>query len=128
MKAWLIRACLLACMARDRVVGLSGASRLTRDSFARACPDSKQWFTKLSRSSGSQGLRAFFNEVGYAGKPEMFSMYACVLLNDRMHVNPSWLEENADACKLYSREYECEHGLEPVPALVVAAVKMGLKG
>ena len=128
MKAWLVRASLLACMARDGVAGLRGASSVALDAFAQSCPDSRAWFGRLCSSRSQQSLQAFFDDVGYTGKPELFSMYTCVLLNSSMRVDPAWLEEHAHKCRLYSRKYCGLHGLDPVPALAVRALKSVARG
>lgn len=122
MNAWLVRACLLALMARDGVPRLKGASTVMCDDFATSCPDSKEWFTRLPPRQGRLSLTALFDILDYTGPPELFSMYSCVLLTQSMWVNPLWLEDRAQELRSYSSTYEGNHCLEPVPALVVKAV------
>ena len=81
MKQWLARALLLCSMSRAGVRALGRTDAITVSNFSKAFPDSKAWFDKLVSKGESPTLRAFFAALKYDGRPEWFSMFACLLGN-----------------------------------------------
>lgn len=107
-------------MARQGVPRLRGLDLLASD-FARAFPDSNQWFKHLG--VGQLTLRRFFQHLGYDGRAEFFSMYACLLGSKHMRVSPEWLEQHMTQLRRHMNQHREEHGIHQVPARVVLAVK-----
>ena len=107
-------------MAREGVEHLSGAASVTRVSFASAGPDQKGWFSRLGTRKSGPSLQSFFDDIGYRGRPELFSMFSCLF--GSMQVSPAWLDHHATQCMAYSKDYRSQHGIDPVPARVVAAI------
>ena len=102
MRRWLIRGVMLAAMARAGVWRLVGAKHIRVQEFCRAFPDQGGWFRKLCnnrtcRDPLSETLQDFFDSLNYDGRPELFSMHACLLMSPEMRkVNPEWLKHYSD--------------------------------
>ena len=79
---------MLSAMAAQGVEQLTGVHAMTVGDFSAAFPDSKGWYLWLG--SRDMPLGQFFALLGYTGRPEFFSMFACLLLTAGMQVNPSW--------------------------------------
>ena len=113
MTWWTVRGLLLMAMHREGVARLTGANHVTAEAFAMVCPDSKQWFQQLRGTASDMPLSKFFQDVGYDGRPEMFSMYACVLGHASLQVSMGWLvKQEADlkdicCCFRRSNRFDC---------------------
>ena len=99
MRNFVIRGLLLAGMARAGIQKLRGIDELSVLEFAAAFPDQGCWFTKLGEYSNNESrtvnLGDFLRSLDYDGRPEFFSMFACVLLCKCMRVSPAWLALHA---------------------------------
>ena len=121
LRLWVARAWVLSAMASEGVLQLTGVRGVTVRDFGAAFPDSKGWFERLC-SSWDMPLSSFFQFLGYTGRPEFFSMFACLLLTRTLQVNPAWalhvqgkLQHSMDECARV-------HGVPKVPALCVEGV------
>jgi hypothetical protein len=123
---WTVRAVLLVGMHRAGVTRLRGEGDITLQEFTRAFPDSKHWFYRLRTRGQHSTLRAFFASLGYNGRPELFSMFACLLLNREVVVNTEWLQ--AASCKLRRtmRALQSSHQIDQVPAVCVKTCAMDI--
>ena len=119
---WLARALLLCAMSRAGVKALGCTYVVTVSSFARAFPDSKAWFGALIAKGNSATLRSFFANLKYDGRPEFFSMFACLLGNQALWVQPTWLKKHRRSLKSAMHEYVAQNGFMGVPALCVKDV------
>ena len=99
MRNFVIRGLLLAGMARAGIQKLRGIDDLSVLEFKAAFPDQGGWFTKLgeygNNESRTVNLGDFLRSLDYDGRPEFFSMFACVLLCKCMRVSPAWLALHA---------------------------------
>ena len=118
--AYTARALLLVAMRRAGLKRLTGADRISVENFARAFPDEKSWFTLLS-GSHTDTLHKFFEDLNYSGRPEFWSMFACLLLTRAMWRNPDWYVNHKHELKAALRS-QLHHGLQRVPALCVSDV------
>ena len=123
LKQWLARALLLCAMSRAGVRALRGTDAITVASFSKAFPDSKAWFDKLSCKGESPTLHAFFASLKYDGRPEFFSMFACLLGNHKLWVQPKWLRKNSKALQDAMQAFLVQNGFMGVPALCVQSVQ-----
>ncbi len=116
---WTIRAFLLVGMHRAGVTRLRGEAEIALPYFARPFPDSKQWFTRLRTRGQHRTLGEFFSSLGYDGRPELFSMFACLLLNREVVVNTEWLQSVACKLRRTMHELQSSHHIDRVPAVCV---------
>lgn len=110
-------------MHRAGVRVLRGAGDVSLASFARAFPDSKAWFGKLAVRGRQSSLKHFFQALNYTGRPEFFSMHACILGHALMNKTPAWFKKR---CRALRREMEAsvvQNGFMGVPPLCVKAVQ-----
>ena len=119
---WLSRALLLCAMHRDGVQALRNPDGVTPAAFARAFPDSEAWFRKLEVRGQCSILQDFFSNLEYAGRPEFFSMFACLLGNAALRVRPAWLLKHCLALRRKMLACYSLHGLMAVPARCVRAL------
>ena len=122
MKQWLSRALLLCAMSRAGVRALGGTDAITVASFSQAFPDSKAWFKKLISPGQFSSLRAFFAALQYKGRPDFFSMFACLLGNAAFRVQPAWLRKHSRALQGVMQAYASQNGFMGVPAVCVKDV------
>ena len=122
---WLARALLLCAMSRAGVKALGRTGSVTVASFAQAFPDSKAWFRKLAIKGKTSTLRAFFTSLKYDGRPEFFSMFACLLGNATLWVKPSWLRRHSKLLQAAMKAFASRNGFMGVPALCVKDVLSG---
>lgn len=114
-------------MNRAGVRALGRTDAITVASFARAFPDSKAWFRKLAFKGQFPTLRAFFKAVKYDGRPEFFSMFACLLGNSALSVQPTWLQKHRQSLQGAMHAYASQNGFMGVPALCVKDVLAGAR-
>ena len=84
LRCYVSRALLLAEMHRCRVRRLSGPDRVLTKVFFATCLDEKMWQNKMQRPGKTSTLAEFFRDVRYDGRPELFSMFTCLLLCEPM--------------------------------------------
>ena len=122
-KQWLARALLLCAMHRAGVRALRGAGDVRVASFAQAFPDSKAWFSRLKAKGQNSTLRAFFKSLNYVGRPEFFSMFACLLGNRDLHMPPAWFRKHRRALRAEMALTMSKNGFMGVPGLCVRSVR-----
>ena len=81
-------------MHRQGVQALRDPDGVSAVKFASAFPDAKAWFRRLAGRSHCSTLNGFFSSLEYVGRPELFSMFACLFGNPSLRVRPAWLLEN----------------------------------
>ena len=116
MTWWTVRGLLLMAMHREGVARLTGAGHVSAEAFATVCPDSKQWFQRLMGTALDVPLSQFFRDVGYDGRPELFSMYACVLGHASLRV---WLLKHKADLKDIEHRFRRSNRFDCTPACVV---------
>ena len=108
-----------------------GMSMLTKShaiivaDFAKAFPDSKQWFLAIATSRRGRmniPLDKFFEMVNYDGAPELFAMHACILGNKALWLNPEWFNTNRKRLQDEMEQHRLTHGFQCVPAIAVKNV------
>ena len=119
---WMVRGILLAAMHRDGVTRLSGSRGVQVGEFAAACPDACSWFHILPTSECSDCLQKLFRSLGYDGRPEFLSFWACLLLTAACRQSPAWYARNACAIAHLSTRYAQKHGMDIVPARCVQRI------
>ena len=119
LRNFVIRALLLAVMARDGVRRLKGAEFISTKTFAQASPDSNVWLSKLPRKGTNQSLQAFCDDLGYDGNVELLSMFTCLLLTPALWKNPAWFSERRVVLKRRMVQQFQQIGLFKLPALCV---------
>ena len=119
LPAYTARALLLLAMHRAGVGRLGGLDTSVAE-FATAFPDERQWFMRLS-SSPTQSVREFLSSLDYTGRPELFSMFSCLLLTKSSLLSPTWFEYHARVLR-QAMHSQKEHGLMRVPSLCVQDV------
>ena len=122
---WLARALLLCAMSRAGVKALGRTGSITVASFSQAFPDSKAWFEKLAIKGNKSSLSDFFASLKYDGRPEFFSMFACLLGNATLWVKPSWLRKHSKSLQAAMKAFASQNGFMGVPALCVKDVLPG---
>jgi len=110
-------------MHRHRVRALRDPDGVSTVAFARAFPDSKAWFRRLAGRSQCLTLKGFFSSLEYVGRPEFFSMFACLFGNAAFRVCPAWMLENRLALRRKMMACYSSHGLMAVPARCVRALR-----
>ena len=98
LPAYTARALLLAAMHREGVGKLGGLDKITVREFQGAFPDQSQWFAELA-TSPTVSVKEFLGDFGYVGRPEMWSMFNCLLLTKSMWINPDWYTYHAASLK-----------------------------
>ena len=93
--------------------------------FAATCPDQKQWIARFAAARDgavrrSPTLAHTLQSVGYVGRPEYFTMYACVFAMVRRSVQ--WLEAHESELRDAQRAFVEEHHFQCAPAALVARV------
>ena len=121
LTAYTARALLLAAMHREGVEKLGGLDKITVREFQVAFPDQRQWFTELA-TRPIVSVKEFLGDVGYTGRPEMWSMYSCLLLTRSMWINPDWYTFHAASLK-QAMDSQRKHDIMRVPALCVRDVR-----
>ena len=120
MRNFVIRGLLLAAMAAAGVPKLTGAAKIDVQSFAASFPDQRCWICRLS--GGRPGTLAEFAEgLGYDGRPELLTMFLCLLLTRSMQVNPAWLLARRARLSKAMLAQRDSRGLFKLPALCVQA-------
>lgn len=118
MRNFVIRGLLLAAMESKGFRRLTGANdTLVRD-FAVAFPDQSSWLMRLPHRP-SHNLQAFFEEIGFDGRPELFSMFTCLLLTKGMWWAPEWYRKQASYLKAAMLEQARCSGVMRLPLLCV---------
>ena len=124
--AWLARAWLVAAMAREGVKQLTGTQQVTWQDFAESFPDPGGWFARLvPRGKRYKSLHDYLQDLGYQGRPELFSGYTCLFLGKSMRVNPKWMLEHSKELQDFSVSYRMIHHMDMVPGRVVNAIRCG---
>ena len=124
MSSWTIRCLLLSAMHAKGVSALRGCDVAAVD-FATTCPDQKRWIVRFAGARdgavrGSPTLAHTLQSVGYTGRPEYFTMYACVYAMVRRSV--LWLEAHEAELQGAQRAFLEEHSFQCAPAAAVASV------
>ena len=116
------RAILLASMHRAGVGRLGGTEQISVKEFAPAFPDEHQWFARLcSSNSATTTVKKFFSELGYTGRPELFSMFSCLLLTRSMWLSDAWLSHHCASLRKAMRSQR-HHRIMRLPAHCVQDV------
>ena len=89
---FLICGLLLAAMKSESITALRGAADISVQAFAQAFPDQRSWMIRLARRT-SMRLQDLFDDLGYHGRPECFSMYTCLLLTRGMRKSEHWYKK-----------------------------------
>ena len=119
---------MLCAMHRDGIRSLTGAEDVTLAVFSRAFPDSKAWFGVLAKRGGQGSLQCFFDHLEYRGRPEFFSMFACLVGNSALHVNPEWLLQQCSPLRQAMKACAVQNGFMGVPAKCVREVLAEYRG
>ena len=119
---WLSRALLLSSMHRAGVRVLRGAGDVSLAHFAQAFPDSKAWFSKLTVRGEHSSLQAFMESLNYTGRPEFFSMFACLLGNAQLCKRADWFAKHCRALRAEMQASVVQNGFMGVPSVCVKAV------
>lgn len=119
MRNWVIRALLLASMARDGVQGLTGSDSISTAAFSKAFPDSKGWMARLSQKGSNGSLHEFCQSIGYTGDLELLSAFTCLLLTKDVRKNPAWLQKHGGSLRRRMTSHAATAGLDKLPALCV---------
>lgn len=90
---FLIRGLLLAAMERQGIKMLKGDDNISVQVFSQSFPDQGRWMLRLARYPG-MCLREFFQEVHFDGRPELFTMFTCLLLGKGMRLSPQWYRKH----------------------------------
>ena len=120
LPAYTVRALLLAAMSREGVERLGGQDRISIQDFATAFPDERQWFARLAPSP-TDTVKDFLSSMDYTGRPELWSMFACLLLTRSMWWNPDWFDYHVARLRRAMRS-QSEHSILRVPGLCVQDV------
>ena len=102
MRNWTLRGFLLAQMAAQGVPELRDCSKIGVLEFAQAFPDQTAWFPRLNartttKRQSTKTLGDFFQDLGYDGRPEFFSLFACILMCPEVRsVNEKWLSHHRE--------------------------------
>ena len=121
MRNFIIRGLLLAAMSRSGVQRLRGAGRMKVCDFMTAFPDQSHWLRRLSLTRDGS-LAALFASLNYDGRPELFSMFACLLLCKAMRVSPAWLKANTRKLRMAMCSLRSQGLLYRLPTLCVQDV------
>lgn len=104
----------------EGVSALRGCDVLAED-FATTCPDQKLWISRFAGTVRQRPTLAnMLRSVGYTGRPEYFSMYACVYGMVRCTVR--WLQDHEKELQEAQQAFQKKHGIECSPAQAVAIV------
>ena len=109
-------------MSRGGVKGLTGTSDVTTQRFSRGFPDSNNWLVYLKMPGQNASLQDFVESVGYDGRPELLSMYLCLLLTGVMRRSPAWYQANQCALRLEIRRSSPGFGIPALPEHCVKAL------
>ena len=93
--------------------------------FAATCPDQKQWIVRFASARDGAvrqrpTLAHTLQSVGYKGRPEYFTMSACVYSMVQRSVQ--WLEAHEAELQDAQRAFSEEHCFQRAPAVDVACV------
>ena len=110
---------MLGAMFAEGVSALRGCDVLAED-FAVTCPDQKKWLARFACIRGRLTLSHTLHSVGYDGRPEYFTMYACVY--NMVRRSAQWLQRHAEELQEERRAFQQEHGFDCAPAEAVARV------
>lgn len=121
MRNFVIRGLLLADMARAGIKKLRGIDQIRVQELSQAFPDQSSWFAKLGEYADMSrvNLGDFFRGLGFDGRPEFFSMFACLLLCKSMRVRPEWMAAHARELSGAMMQQLVRRGLCRLPALCV---------
>ena len=109
-------------MHRQGVQALRDPDGVSTVKFASAFTDAKAWFRRLAGRSHCSTLNGFFSSLEYVGRPELFSMFACLFGNPSLRVRPAWLLGNLQPLRRKMMACYSLHGLMAVPARCVKAL------
>lgn len=118
MRNFVIRALLLAAMEAASVKKLSGSDGISAAAFAAAFPDQRSWISRMCTRPGIT-LADFLASIDYHGRPELLTMFLCLLLNPRMRLKPAWFTANHQKlCSTMVEQHRCL-GVFRLPELCV---------
>ena len=119
MRNFVIRGVMLAAMVAAGVPELRGAEDIDARVFASSFPDQRSWISALVAANRNPTLAEFAADLGYDGRPELLSMFLCLLLTKVMRVNPAWLlAHRTHLCNAMLSQHD-RLGLCRLPALCV---------
>ena len=119
MRNFVIRGLMLAAMAAAGIPKLTGAAKINAHTFASSFPDQRCWIRTLSDDATCATLAQFAAGLGYDGRPELLTMFLCLLLARSMRVNPAWLLARRSRLSKAMVSQHDRHGLFRLPALCV---------
>ena len=119
---WFVRTFLLLSMDQSGCRRLAGTSDINVGEFGRCFPDSRGYFQAFKNSVPHGSLKMFFDELGYKGRPELFSMYTCLLGHKSLWKNPKWLQFHAKSIRAEQRVYKDRTGVNLLPSNAVDIV------
>ena len=100
---------------------MGGLHSIAVEEFAAGFPDERQWFVRLRSGLQVSSLKEFFDSLGYEGRPELWSMFSCLLLTRSMWRNPEWYTYHARSLRKAMHSQK-KHKLMRVPSLCVQDV------
>ena len=122
LPAYTARAMLLASMHRAGVGRLGGTGQISVGEFAAAFPDERQWFKRLCSSScDTTTVKKLFSDLDYKGRPELWSMFSCLLLTKCMWLSEAWVLHHCTSLRKAMRSQHL-HRIMRLPALCVQDV------
>lgn len=89
---------------------------LTPTHLKEMCPDQNSWASELSPHT----MRAsdLFENAGYDGPPELFTMYACLFMSCEGY-DPEWIKQHEVKFMRQRETFQRDHGIPPHPLLLL---------
>ena len=118
-KLWFIRSMLIASGVQHLEVGST-----TVEEFCSAFPDAKRWMSIFPKK---QSITKAMAEVCYSGRPEIITMFLCVIGNKDMNFDLAWLQAQLPDIIAVRQAVEKERNMIPTPAFCCLSVQQAVK-
>ena len=118
-KLWFIRSLLIASGTQQLQVKDTSVEQ-----FCVAFPDARCW---LSIFPKKQLMTKAMAEVGYSGRPELFTMFLCMVGSKGMNFDLAWLQSHLEDFKALQQAVGQEANLTPTPCFCCLSVLHGVE-
>ena len=126
VKPWVFRIWVVVALRAKRIARL-GMGDLDAVAFAAGFPDQAGWIHRFSHG-GSYAMQEIFDDLGYDGPPELFTMYACFFGGAKAQMfTAAWIREHATALKAAVAAYQAGWGYVPIPSTIMCIVAEALQ-
>ena len=118
VKPWIFRIWAVVSMRTANVSRLACSTSMTPALFSKGYPDQSDWILRFG--VGFDSMAELWSHMGYAGPPELFSMFCCFFgSKSARKFSAAWIFANRAAIAAARSGYVAGWGHEPTPSTVL---------